>query len=66
MEQKVLRTGNSLGVTVPSDFVKAIGIRAGDNVVVKQDLETGRVIYTFHGAKQLSLPQAPGKKKRRR
>jgi len=55
MEQKVMKVGNSVGVTVPAKFVKSVGIRVGDNVKVKTVLETGQVIYTFKGAKQLSL-----------
>jgi len=55
MKQKVMKVGNSVGVTVPAKFVKSVGIRVGDNVKVKTVLETGQVIYTFKGAKQLSL-----------
>ena len=55
MEQKVMTVGNSLGVTVPATFVKAVGIKAGDKVKVETVLETGQVIYSFQGAKQLSL-----------
>lgn len=59
MDQKVMRVGNSVGVTVPSRFVKAVGVRVGDYVKVKTILETGQVIYTFRGAKQLSLNSLP-------
>lgn len=55
MEQKVMRVGNSVGITVPAKFVKSVGIKIGDTVKVKTILETGQVIYTFKGAKQLSL-----------
>ncbi len=55
MKQKVMKVGNSVGVTVPSKFVKSVGIKIGDDVKVKTILETGQVIYTFKGAKQLSL-----------
>jgi len=54
-----MRVGNSIGVTVPSQFVKAVGVRVGDYVKVKTILETGQVIYTFQGAKQLSLNSLP-------
>jgi len=54
-----MRVGNSIGVTVPSQFVKAVGVRVGDSVKVKTILETGQVIYTFKGAKQLSLNSLP-------
>lgn len=55
MKQKVMRVGNSVGITVPSKFVKSVGVKIGDEVKVKTILETGQVIYTFKGAKQLSL-----------
>jgi len=50
-----MKVGNSVGITVPSKFVKSVGVKIGDNVKVKTILETGQVIYTFKGAKQLSL-----------
>jgi len=56
-KQKVIKTGNSLTVTIPSDFVKSIGIKAGDEVKVEAEPEKGRVICNFSGAKQLPLSQ---------
>ena len=53
--QKVLKTGNSIGVTIPSKFAKSVGIKIGDQVKVKTILETGKVVYTFKGVKQLSM-----------
>lgn len=55
MQQKIMKVGNSIGVTVPAKFVKAVGVKVGESVSVKIVLETGQVIYTFKGAKQLSL-----------
>ena len=54
-KQKIIKTGNSLAVTIPSDFVKGVGVKAGQGVEVKVEPDTGRVIYTFSGAKQLPL-----------
>jgi len=65
-KQKIIKTGNSLAVTIPSRFVHTIGIRAGQEVEVKIEPETGRVIYTFSGTKQLPLSQNFIKKKRNR
>ncbi|AKM79623.1 MAG: hypothetical protein UX85_C0001G0217 [Candidatus Beckwithbacteria bacterium GW2011_GWB1_47_15] len=62
MKQKVIKVGNSLGVTVPSQFVKAVGVTKGDSVSVKTILETGQIIYGFKGAKQLSLTGSLAKK----
>lgn len=55
MKQKVMKTGNSIGVTIPSQFVKSVGVKVGDEVKVKTNLSSGQVIYTFKGAKQLSI-----------
>jgi len=54
-KQKIIRNGNSLVVTIPSQFVKSVGIKAGQEVLAKIEPETGRVIYSFSGTKQLSL-----------
>lgn len=58
MDKKILRVGNSLGVTIPASFVKSVGIKIGDKVKVKTVLETGQVIYFFQGAKQLAIYDA--------
>jgi len=65
-KQKIIRTGNSLAVTIPSDFVKTVGIKAGQNVLVNIEPETGRVIYSFSGTKQLALSQSFIKRKKKR
>lgn len=55
MDQKVLKTGNSLAVTIPSDFVKVNGIRPGVNVTAHIDQVHGRIVYTFPSSGQMSL-----------
>jgi antitoxin component of MazEF toxin-antitoxin module len=55
MIQKVIKTGNSLGVTIPSKFVKILGIRSADSVEVKVETAKSKITFTFHGAGQLSL-----------
>lgn len=55
--QKIIKTGNSLAVTIPSQFAKTVGIKAGQEVLVKIEPETGKVIYSFSGTKQLPLPK---------
>lgn len=55
MKQKVIKTGNSVAVTVPSVFVQAVGIKPGDTVKVEVDIKNCRVIYRFSGVHQLSL-----------
>lgn len=64
--QKVIRTGNSLAVTVPADFARSVGVRAGDNVKVELKSDTGKAIFSFFGAKQLPLPGEIISKRRKR
>lgn len=56
-KQKIIRTGNSLAVTIPAGFVQAIGIKAGQEVSVHVEPDKGRVVYSFSGTKQLPLSQ---------
>ena len=65
-KQKIIKTGNSLVVTVPAVFVHAVGIKAGQKVEVKLEPETGRVIYSFSGTKQLPLSNNFIKKTKKR
>jgi len=57
MTQKVIRTGNSLAVTIPSEFAKSVGIRPADVVKVQTEPDKGRITYHFSGAKQLPLSE---------
>ena len=66
MKQKVMKIGSSLGVTVPADFIKAIGIKQGDEVEVKKKIETGEMIYKFSGVQQLSINSGFLRKKRKK
>lgn len=61
-----MRSGNSAVVTVPAYFVKAVGIRIGDNVEVKAAPEKGQITYKFSGITQLPLSKNFLKKKRKR
>lgn len=62
-KQKVIKTGNSLAVTIPASFVQAIGIKAGSEVKVFLNPEKGKITYTFSGCRQLSLVKNFSKKK---
>lgn len=57
-----MKVGNSIGVTVPSGFVKSVGVVPGSEVKVKAIPEKGRVIYTFNGICQLPLSDVLKKK----
>ncbi|PJC28985.1 hypothetical protein CO053_01655 [Candidatus Shapirobacteria bacterium CG_4_9_14_0_2_um_filter_40_11] len=65
MSQTVFRTGNSLAVTVPSDFVKSLGIRPGDLVKVNCEGDKGKLTFLFSGAKQLPLSETFLKRKKK-
>jgi antitoxin component of MazEF toxin-antitoxin module len=65
-KQKIIKTGNSLAVTIPSRFTQAVGIKAGQEVKVKTDLANAQVTYAFSGTKQLPLAQSLVKKRRKR
>lgn len=57
MAQKVIKTGNSLAVTIPADFVKMVGIRSGDEVKTALKPDKGEAVFIFSGAKQLPLAE---------
>ena len=52
---KIIQAGNSLAVTIPSKFAKQIGVRLGDEVLVKKKSDTGQLIFTFKNLRQLPL-----------
>lgn len=55
MTQKVIKTGNSLAVTIPAELVGSIGIKAGDEVKLEVESENARITYLFSGVQQLPL-----------
>lgn len=55
MNQKILKTGNSLAVTIPANFAKILGLRSGMDVVVKSDIAKGTLKCTFAATGQLPL-----------
>jgi antitoxin component of MazEF toxin-antitoxin module len=55
MMQKVVKTGHSLAVTVPSVFVKKVGLKAGDRVSSEISFETSAITYNFLDTRQLPL-----------
>lgn len=44
MVRKLFRTGNTLAVSVPTAAVAALGLAAGDYVVVEQDTVAGALL----------------------
>ena len=54
-KQKIIRTGNSLAVTIPSFLAKSVGIKAGQEVSVMIEPDKGKMTCSFSGNTQLSL-----------
>lgn len=54
-KQKIMKIGNSICVTVPAPFVWVVGVRQGEEVIVKTYPEKARVIYQFSGSRQLAF-----------
>lgn len=54
-----------MAVTIPSDFVKSVGIRPGDEVKLIIETDKGEITYIFSGAKQLPLSENFLKTKRK-
>jgi antitoxin component of MazEF toxin-antitoxin module len=55
MIQKIVKTGNSLAITIPSKFAKLVGLKAGDRVRSEVMTETNTITFTFLDTRQLSL-----------
>lgn len=53
--QKVIKSGNSLAVTVPKKFAQAMGIHKGDNVKIERRIDRGQLILHFSGVQQMTL-----------
>lgn len=54
--RKVIKTGNSLALTIPSKSIKDFNIKEGDIVLVKINRSKAIISYSFSGhPRQLSL-----------
>lgn len=59
-QQKIIRSGNSLALTIPAKLVKNLGLKAGDAVKVTVPLDQSQINYFFESPRQLTLSsQAP-------
>lgn len=56
--QKILKVGNSLGITLPSNLVKDLSLKPGDQVDVVRELNNSLSI-NFVDSHQLSLGLSP-------
>ena len=55
-EQKILKVGNSLAVTLPAQLAKNLGVKAGDTVKASQETDQS-IAYYFKKPRQLTLSQ---------
>ena len=53
MGQKVIKTGNSAAVTIPSEFMNSLSVKIGDDAVAKMNFEEGSITYVFPQIRQL-------------
>lgn len=54
--RKVIKTGNSLAITIPSKSIKSFNIKEGDPVIIKINHSKASITYIFSGhPRQLSL-----------
>lgn len=51
----MIRTGNSLAVVIPAQYIKQVGIKQGDHVEISLKPREGQIVYTFLNVRQLSL-----------
>jgi antitoxin component of MazEF toxin-antitoxin module len=56
--QKILKVGNSLGITLPSNLVKDLSLKPGDQVNVEREINNSLII-NFVDSHQLSLGLSP-------
>ncbi|OGG15127.1 hypothetical protein A2773_04525 [Candidatus Gottesmanbacteria bacterium RIFCSPHIGHO2_01_FULL_39_10] len=63
MIHKVIKTGHSLAIVIPSKIAKIMGIKAGDRVRLTAQSEKGKIILSFSGSLQLTL-SLEGKRKK--
>ena len=55
MIQKVIKTGHSLAIILPSKIARIMGIKAGDKVRLTTQGEKGKITLYFSGMLQLPL-----------
>ena len=50
MEQTVIQVGNSLAITLPANFVKDKKIKAGQKILVRQDMQVDALVVASSNA----------------
>jgi antitoxin component of MazEF toxin-antitoxin module len=52
---KITKIGNSKGIIIPSEIIKALVLEEGDDVELHYDPTTETLTSKFHNSKQLKL-----------
>lgn len=52
---KIIQTGNSLAITIPTKFAKMVGAKKGDIIKISKYPHKGQIVIRFAGPKQLIL-----------
>jgi antitoxin component of MazEF toxin-antitoxin module len=55
MSTKITKIGNSKGIIIPSEIIKALALDEGDEVELNYDPDTQILSATFTDTKQLKL-----------
>ncbi len=53
--QKVIKTGHSLALTIPTKFAKIMAVKKGDSVKVDKRPDRGTLTFYFQGPHQIPL-----------
>jgi antitoxin component of MazEF toxin-antitoxin module len=61
---QVIKSGNSLAITIPKKFVNAVGIKKGDTVKVEKHTDKSILIVHFSGVQQLVLSKTIHKERK--
>jgi antitoxin component of MazEF toxin-antitoxin module len=59
MSTKITKIGNSKGIIIPSEIIKALALDEGDEVELNYDPSTQILSTTFTQTKQLKLDVGP-------
>jgi antitoxin component of MazEF toxin-antitoxin module len=54
VKSKIIRIGNSLGITIPSRLIKSMSLQAGDTIELTQDNAASITVF-FKASKQMFL-----------
>lgn len=59
LTQKLYKSGNSVAVTIPKEYLKELGLRDGSQVLVDQDPDAGIIIISRKSNKKISSRISP-------